>query len=53
MTRRAATSANQLAIVAKAAGRPADAERWYRRAIDLKREHSTLSDQATSLNNLA
>jgi len=30
----AAQTCNQLAIVAKGAGRPAEAERWYRRAID-------------------
>jgi tetratricopeptide (TPR) repeat protein len=49
----AATSANQLAIVAQLAGRPADAERWYRRAIELKEKFSTPSDLASSLNNLA
>jgi tetratricopeptide (TPR) repeat protein len=49
----AATTANQLAIVAQMAGRLADAERWYHRAIELKEQYSTPSDLATSLNNLA
>ena len=50
----AATSANQLAIVAKYAGRPADAERWFRRAIELDRAAGANPSQlAKRYNNLA
>jgi tetratricopeptide (TPR) repeat protein len=46
-----ATTFNQLAIVAVGAGRPADAERWYLRAQELKdqvapHDHSTLGNLA-------
>ncbi len=47
----AAQTANQLAMVAKLAGRPADAARWYRRALQ---NAELLPDRgATVYNNLA
>jgi len=49
----AAGTANQLAQLAHFAGRPADAERWFQRAIDLQRSHGVPRDLATSLSNLA
>jgi len=50
----AAKTCNQLAIVASGAGRPVEAEGWYRRAIELKAQvEPRSSSHATSLNNLA
>ena len=50
----AASNANQLAIVAENAGRPADAERWYGRAIELDRAAAaTPSELAKHYSNLA
>ncbi len=49
----AATTANQLASVAQLANRPADAERWYRRAIERNSEIDNPKDLAIHYNNLA
>ena len=49
----AAKTANQLAIVAQLAGRPADAERWYRRAIELDSQVDNPKELAIDYNNLA
>lgn len=49
----AAQTANQLALVAKMAGRPVDAARWYRRAIAMNREINKLDELAKDYNNLA
>lgn len=49
----AATTANQLANVAKLAGRPADAARWYRRALRDFQATGQLQHVAGTCNNLA
>ncbi|MBK9050771.1 MAG: tetratricopeptide repeat protein [Chloroflexi bacterium] len=49
----AARSYNQLALVAKGAGRLEEAERWYRKAIELKEEVGNLKNLPLDLNNLA
>jgi len=49
----AAMTANQLAIVAKMAGRPADAERWSRRTIQMGEEVGDAKGVAIRCNNLA
>jgi len=49
----AARTANQLAIVAELAGRPADAARWYRRALRDFQATGQLQYVAVTCNNLA
>ena len=49
----AATTANQLAIVARMAGRPADAERWYHRALEDFEATGQQQNVAAAANNLA
>jgi len=49
----AAQTANQLALVAEMAGRPADAARWYRRAIAMNQGINKLDGLARNYNNLA
>jgi tetratricopeptide (TPR) repeat protein len=50
----AATSCNQLALVAQNAGRPAEAERWYLRTLELdEKVGSNPKDIASDYNNLA
>ena len=49
----AARTANQLAIVAQLAGRPADAARWYRRALRDFQATGQMRELAVVANNLA
>jgi tetratricopeptide (TPR) repeat protein len=49
----AAQTANQLAIIARMAGRPADAERWYRRALEQHAATGSQSRFSLVANNLA
>jgi tetratricopeptide (TPR) repeat protein len=49
----AAGTCNQLAIVGQLAGRPADVERWYRRALEFFVDLRDEGAQAKVLNNLA
>jgi tetratricopeptide (TPR) repeat protein len=49
----AASTCNQLAIVAQSAGRPAEAERWYRRAIELGEELNYVGELGKWYGNLA
>jgi tetratricopeptide (TPR) repeat protein len=49
----AATTCNQLAIVAVGAGRPDEAERWFKRAIELDEAMGNPKEIAPDYNNLA
>jgi tetratricopeptide (TPR) repeat protein len=49
----AAQTCNQLAIVAKGAGRPAEAAGWYQRALEIDERLKSDRDIAIDLNNLA
>ena len=49
----AAKNCNQLGIVAKGAGRPAEAEHWYRRAITLGEDLNDIGGLVKWYSNLA
>ena len=48
-----ANTANQLGVVCKSAGRPAEAETWYRRALAIQEQLDDQKNVAIDCNNLA